>query len=460
MSRFPESNGGSLPAIDRAAELVATFGVAAYVLCLPLEFTGVLLRQQLSRYVLVVVALAFAYLLLARRRTITLPRSPSFWVLVAYVGVSLASWVVTRPPGSLSSVADIALYPFVALLVANLVLDEAGHRRAWVALLVSCLAVAVLGAALYVTHLAIWTPNPLVSARMNITFGDPNITARFLALGACAAVLLFSARKAPSWLAVATAIACAAVLPLTLSRSGLILFVVAVAVAVVVAFQHRRAATIGAVALLVFAISIGVNPDTRQRAEDTAATAVSAVTGRPFTFGATAQGTVSHVQVASEDNRRYLVAAGLRMFQDHPVTGVGFGGYQRALLTTYRGFLPSNLSGANLDSVSHSSFVTVMAEQGAIGTLLFVAFLLLLAMEAWRARRAGEGWSLWIVLPATLVIPIFLFSQFEGRFFTEPYLWLMLGLTYSAQRRPQLASRSESSRTDPARRRSSWVEGA
>jgi O-antigen ligase len=276
---------------------------------------------------------------------------------------------------------------------------------------------------------------------------------------------MFSARKGPSWLAIAAAVACAAVLPLTLSRSGLALFIVAVVVTLIIAFQHRRAATLGAVALLAFAISTGFNPDTRQRAEDTAATAVSFVTGKPFTFGTTAATTVSHTQIASEDNRRYLIAAGLTMFRDHPVTGVGFGGYQRALLTTYRSFLPANLKGANLDSVSHSSLVTVMAEQGVLGTLLFLSFLLLLASEAWRARRQGEGWALWSVLPAALVIPIFLFSQFEGRFFTEPYLWLMLGLMYSAQRRPQLASRTEGSpaaavRSDAARRRSSTVEGA
>ena len=50
----------------RAAELVATYGLAAVVLCLPLEFTTLFFRQQLSRLVLIVVAAAFLYLMLAR----------------------------------------------------------------------------------------------------------------------------------------------------------------------------------------------------------------------------------------------------------------------------------------------------------------------------------------------------------------------------------------------------------
>jgi hypothetical protein len=38
-----------------------------------------------------------------------------------------------------------------------------------------------------------------------------------------------------------------------------------------------------------------------------------------------------------------------------------------------------------------------------------------------------------VTLPAILIIPILMYSQFEGRFFPEPYLWLMLGLLYSAR---------------------------
>src|SRR2546427_6290333 len=282
MLRPSESNGGRLAVVNRPAELVATLGGECCTLTLPLEFTSVWLRQQLSRFVLVAMALAFIYLILLGRRKLRVPREPSVWLLLLLVAASVISWALTRAPGSGNSVLDIGLYPFEGLAIANLTLSESDHRRAWNAFMVSGLGVALIGAFLYLAHLAIWTPNPVVAARMNITFGDPNITARFLTLCACAAVLMYAARQGPSWLASSTAIACAAVLPLTFSRSGLALFVVGILLAVVVAYEHRRAAAIGAIALLVFALSTGVNPDTRARAFDAAKTVVTAVTGKTF----------------------------------------------------------------------------------------------------------------------------------------------------------------------------------
>jgi O-antigen ligase len=426
----------SFPA--RAAELVATYGLASVVLCLPLEFTSVFFRQQLSRVVLAVVAAAFVYLIIAGRRRLVLPHFLSVYLLLAYIAASLISWVLTRAPGSANSLLDIAFYPFVGLLVANLALSEGDHRRAWIAFIASALAVALLGAFLYLTHLQIWTPNPAVSTRMNITFGDPNITARFLTLAACAAVIVYASRQGPTQLTFAAAIGCAVVIPVTFSRSGLALFVTSVALAIGFALNRRRAAVIGAAALLAFVISTGVNPDTRQRATDAAFTAMSAVTGATAHHGGTATGQ-RQAEVASDDNRKYLVAAGFKMGTDHPVFGVGFGGYQHALLTTYNRFLPARYT----DSVSHTSMVTVIAEQGIVGGLLVLALLIQLGREAFAASGRRDAWSLWATLPATLIIPIFLYSQFEGRFFQEPYLWLALGMLYAAmlaQRRPSVAA--------------------
>ena len=417
----------------RPAELVLTYGPAAYILVLPLELSSVWLRQQLSRYVLVALALAFAFLVLTRRRSLSVPRSWSIVFLVLYVVASLVSWALTRSPGSVNSAAVMTLYPLVAVLLANLVLTDADHRRAWTAFLVAALVIAMLGATLYFLHWRLWEPNPLVAARLNITFGDPNITARFLTLGACAAMLMYAERKGPSWLAMSTAAACAFVIPMTLSRSAFGLFVLTVLIAVVLALNHRRAAAIAAVAIFVFAASTAVNSETRLRAEDAAATVVSLATGKPFSFGATSG--AGHATYTAEDNRRYLIAAGIAMFKDHPVAGVGFGGYQRALQTTYSSFLPSNRSGPNLDTLSHAALVTVLAEQGVTGTALLLAFLVVLAWEAWRARRRRDEWSVWSTIPATLVIPIFLYSQIEGRLLSEPYFWLSLGLLYAAASR-------------------------
>src|SRR5438552_3369974 len=105
------------------------------------------------------------------------------------------------------------LSPLMGLLLVNVILSEEDHRRASTAFLVSALAIAALGLVLYVTQTAIWTPNRLVATRLNITFGDPNITARFLTLGACAAILMFATRKCPAWVCCATAVGQTATLP-------------------------------------------------------------------------------------------------------------------------------------------------------------------------------------------------------------------------------------------------------
>jgi O-Antigen ligase len=413
--------------ITRMAELVATYGLAAVILTLPLEFTTAFLHQQLSRYVLLAVGIAFGYLVVVRRRTLSVPLFLSAAILVAYVAASLASWAATRAPGSAKDLADVALYPFVGLLIANLPLSAQDHRRAWIAFLVSALGVSLLGFALYVAHMQIWSPNPAVANRLNITFADPNITARFLSLGACAAVLVFSARRTPPWLALATAVACGVVLPMTWSRSGLVLFVVSIAIGVVFAFDRRRAAGIGAVALIAFTASTFGNPDTRVRAEAAAGTAVTFVSGG--SYGPPTQTIPGHSGVALDDNRVYLIAAGLKMFTDHPLFGLGFGGYQHALLTGYRRFLPRGYT----DSVSHTALVTVLSEQGAIGIILLLLFLLQFAREALTVRFRAGPWSFWSTVAASLVIPIFLYSQFEARFVQEPYLWLALGLYYSSR---------------------------
>src|SRR5206468_1436611 len=167
----------------------------------------------------------------------------------------------------------------------------------------------------------------------NITFADPNITARFLSICAAAAVMLYSARRMPAWLAVSAGVACAVVQPMTLSRSGLVLFVVAVLLGAALAVDRRQA--------LVF--------------------------------------------------------------------GVGLVGYEHQLKTTYSRFIPTNIP--RPDTVSHTAFVTIAAEEGLAGLVLVLAFLVQLGREAWRWRRV-----VWVAAPAAMIVPVVLYSQFEGRF--------------------------------------------
>lgn len=420
--RFPSR---AEPPLARAAELATTYGPALVIFTLPLEFSAMYLRQPLARWLLVAVAVAFVYLVATRRRTIELPRQKSAVLLLAFLAAAIAGWALTRPPGSLKEIGDVVTYPVIGLLLMNTIRGDEAHRRAWIAFLASGLVVGVLGVALGLTHHTIWTPNPVVANRDNITFADPNITARFLSLCAAAAVMLYGARRVPAWLAGASAVACAIATPMTFSRSGLVLFVFSVALAAVASMERRRAILLAAGVVAVFVLSTGINPDTRQRAVDAAGFVVATVTGTAHNMSSPPATAGTGDTFALEDNRRYLIAAGVKMFTDHPVLGVGFAGYQHAITTTYHRFIPANVP--NPDTVSHTAFVTVAAEQGLVGLALLLGFLGVLAWEAWRARRNG-----WAATAAVLVVPIVLYSQFEGRLIEEPYFWLSIALFYSA----------------------------
>ena len=124
------------------------------------------------------------------------------------------------------------------------------------------------------------------------------------------------------------------------------------------------------------------------------------------------------------------------MFRDHPILGVGYGGYQHQLSTTYKSLIPPNLP--NPDVASHTGFVTIASEMGVVGLLLFLIFLFQLGREAFVLRRDP-----WVLLPAMLIVPILMFAQFEGRLIEEPYLWLCLALFYAAvASRPEARIRS------------------
>jgi O-antigen ligase len=414
--------------LTRPAEWLASFGPALIVLALPLEFTAKYMGQPLVRWLMVLVGVALVYLLVTRRRAIALPRQRSVILLGVFVAVSVISWMVTRAPSSQKAVADVALYPFFAVMVMNLVVDERDHRRAWIAFLLSGLGVATIGFILQVGHLHIWTPNPIVANRLNITFADPNITARFLTLVSAAAVILFATRRAPQWLCLVSGAACAIVVPMTWSRSGLALFILSMLIAAAIAGARKRSFAIAVALLAVFAFSTVVNPATRIRAIGAydAFASLAGVGGLMIPTPQAAPGESGGDTVLA-DNRRYLVEAGVRMFRDHPVFGVGYGAFQHQLSTTYSSLIPPNLP--LRDVASHTALITIASELGVIGLLLFLVFLLQLGLESFRARR-----NVWVLLPATLLVPILFFAEFEGRLIEEPYFWLCLALIYAAMR--------------------------
>jgi O-antigen ligase len=416
----------STPLLTQVAETVTRFGVPAFILCLPLEFTSQLFKLQLARIVLGVVALAYAYLVVIGVRKVVLPLSASNILLAGLVTFAVLSWLFTRAAGSLNALADIVLYPVVAVLVFNLSRSELDHRNAWIAFLVSGIAIAILVVFLHFTHLYIWRADP-EGIRVNATFGDPNVAARFLTLTACAGVVLFAGRVRLDRLAAAAVALCSAFTAFTLSKSALLLYPASLVISVFFGSDRRRAAVIAAVGLVIFGASVLTTPGAEPRVER----AIQQITGGAH-FVVSPPASTTNQQIASSNLdlvRVYLINAGWQMFLDHPITGVGFGGYQHALTTTYKRYLPAQPPA----TLSHTAGVTLLAELGLVGMLLFLGFLVLLARDVVVSIRRRTPWRNWVLVPAVVILPILAYSQVEGRMLEEPYLWLALGLLYSAR---------------------------
>ena len=403
------------------------WGLPVFILCLPLEFTSQVLRLQLARIVLIVVGVAFAYLVVIGERKLVAPLSRSVIPLVLFIAISVAGWLFTRALGSFNPLLDVAAYPLMALLVINLTRGERQLDKAWLAFLISALAIALLSAFLYYAHLSIWRPDVTTPLhRVNATFGDPNILARFLTLGVSAAILLFAGRRQKRWLVICVALVGAAVLPLTFSKSAYLFFPLSIVMAVILGASRRRAALLSVATLAIFAAAILVNPATRDRS----VVVLQTITGTTQYAAQPAQSSGATEALQLDSVRTYLIRAGWQMFKDHPVFGIGYGGFQHSLLTEYRSFLPP---GQPVVTLSHTSTITILAEQGATGAGLLLAFLVLLGWEVTRSLTRRTEWRDLVVTPAFLIVPIVLFSQLEGRLIEEPYLWLAIGLVYSAR---------------------------
>jgi hypothetical protein len=127
---------------------------------------------------------------------------------------------------------------------------------------------------------------------------------------------------------------------------------------------------------------------------------------------------------------------------------VGSGNYQHALVLKYFSEIPSWAK----TTLSHTSAVSVLAELGILGALMYVLVGVRTGITAvtayWRTtapfNRLVIGW-----LGASLLGILFQ-SQSEGRFIEEPYLWLLMALLIAMETGPLLAGRRETVTEAPA----------
>jgi O-Antigen ligase len=178
----------------------------------------------------------------------------------------------------------------------------------------------------------------------------------------------------------------------------------------------------------LFAVVLGVTivaADRRVRWVAIAAAVVFALAGAGIAASKVADSSVR--KATSDRSRRIDLTA--KVWLHHPVVGVGLGGQPRESqkLATRVGPLQN--------FVSHTTPLTVAAELGLVGVLLYVALLAgaVRALEAVRRRQQALGLSL-----AAAFLALFVHSMAYSGFFEDPITWLILATAaaYLSQRAP------------------------
>jgi putative inorganic carbon (HCO3(-)) transporter len=305
--------------------------------------------------------------------------------------------------------------PFGLLAVALARLRWAPREARWLYVLFAAMAVvfAAIGIWQWAIRDVFWNPNVIQSNaqapffRVNSIFWDPSIYGRFLvvAILALLALLLYPPRRSAKFdLALVAAIVVVWVgLLFSFSQSSFVALVIGVVAAAALAWRWRAL-----VALLVVAavmIPIGLASPQFDRVRDSFA--ASPETGFARTTG----------------GRSRLVSIGVRIARDNPVAGVGVGGFKEAYTERAR-------RRADTRTVaSHTTPVTVAAETGIVGLVIFGWLVAAGLMVAFRGSRDAPTTAGRARIVAGLAFAaIFVHSLFYAAFFEDPLTWGLLAM--------------------------------
>ncbi len=326
---------------------------------------------------------------------------------VSWTGLTLV-WSVDLREGAIFVGAFVLPFGLLALGFARLPWRGRWLTWLWVALVGTALAYASIGVYQWATRDVFWNPKVIVGNayapffRVNSIFWDPSIYGRYLTIGiltALAGILLGGIRgwKIAGLYAVVAAMWVG--LFFSFSQSSFVALTVGVLVAAVVVWG-RVAALVAVVVAVVVTLGALAVPQTRSRVEDKSRSGIDSITS----------------------DRATLVGQGLRIAVSNPVGGVGVGGFRRAYAerTGLPGKRPKK-------AASHTTPVTVAAEEGVPGLVLFgwvcVAALLAALRELGRGFTSRVSFAVGLTLVAIIVHSLFYNALFE-----DPMAWAMLGL--------------------------------
>jgi O-antigen ligase len=270
-------------------------------------------------------------------------------------------------------------------------------------LAVLALAFACVGFVEYATRHLFLNPKVIASNqfesyfRVNSLFFDPNIYGRFLAIVmlGLAAVLIWSTRSRDVWGVTAILAVLMAGLVLTLSQSSFAALLLGLLVLAGARWSPRWAVGVGAAALVVGALFVLVAPSSVRLDLNSSKSADTATSGRYD-----------------------LVKGGVNLFADKPLAGYGSGAFSRAYRRAEKG------SAEKAVSASHTIPVTVAAEQGLPGLLVYIALLVTSFAVLLRGVRGDPVRAALAAAFAGLVLHTWSYASF----LEDPLTWALLGM--------------------------------
>jgi putative inorganic carbon (hco3(-)) transporter len=364
--------------------------------------------------VVAVAALALAWELYGQEGERSRELGPLAWPIAAFIaweGLSLL-WTNDVRQGSIELLFFVLPFGLLAVALARLQWSRAWVLTLYVQLALMALVFAVIGIVQYETRNIFWNPKVRVDNayapsgwfyRVNSVFYDPSIYGRFLVLAILASLVVVVARRGdPLWAIAATltiVITWAGLLP-SFSQSSFVALGAAVTLAAILLWRQRSIWLVGAI-VAVAAAAVVASPTVRHKAS------------------------LSHIT----SGRSTLVSKGAKVAVHHPLAGVGVGGFRRAYAEA------AHLKGKEPKAAaSHTTPVTVAAETGVPGLLLFlwlVAVGLRLAF-----RRLGSSFEGTARLAFGLaLVAILVHSLFYNALFEDPAFWGLLALVAVGARR-------------------------
>ncbi len=242
--------------------------------------------------------------------------------------------------------------------------------------------------------------NPSLIARLDVhpyftvnsVFFDPDIFGRYLALVMIllAAVLLYDRRpRVQIGSAVVLAMLWAG-LVLTLSRSSLGALLVGLGVLAAVRWKVWPVLAVAGTVIVAGLVALAISPTT---------------------FG------LNQGLNGASSGRANLVSGGARMFAQRPIYGYGSG----AFVVQYR---RENNVGPNMLAASHTIPVTVAAEQGLIGEIVYLVLIISAVIALFRGIQSDPART----AIAAAFLALLLHTMLYADFLEDPITWTLLAI--------------------------------